>query len=165
MKTSTLVLVAVAILAFSADPELPWRAGTSPRIAVLKKHVEAGDSQAIVRFWDEMKTRGTPLVEPLAGDPGHVLLTFLYRATEPAKAITLSAQLTTSRTDPLVLSRLLGTDVWYRTYWVRSDIRLSYSLAAPDSGKDPLNPKSQPAGIGLGPSYVELPSAPPQPWI
>src|SRR5262249_37272971 len=79
--------------------------------------------------------------------------------------VTLSAQLTTSRTDPLVLSRLLETDVWYRTYWIRSDIRLSYGLAAAGSGQDPLNPKSLPEGVGLGPSYVELPTAPPQPWI
>ena len=83
------------------------------------------------------------------------------------------------------MTRLLNTELWHRTYKVRTDARFSYHLSPNDSlvpfGKidlkdqkvvlqristfktDPLNPKTYP---GMPPaSLVELPGAPPQPWI
>ena len=77
------------------------------------------------------------------------------------------------------LSRLPDTDLWYKSYRLRSDARVVYqfspndSLAAPSKLKpeeqaklaqnyrpDPLNPSR----VGEE-SVAELPAAPPQPWI
>src|SRR5690349_20248835 len=102
------------------DPQdLPWRTGvTSPRIDALSAQVQLGDAGAVDRFWLEMKSRGTPLVETLADDPGHVLLTFIYRGGAAVKRVAFTAQLRTTREEPQ-LSRLPGTDVWHKTYWIR----------------------------------------------
>jgi enterochelin esterase-like enzyme len=170
MKPAVLLLaLSFAQLSSAAEPEFPWRANAiSPRIEALRKQVNRGDAQAAPRFWEEQKSQGTPLVEAIPGDASHVLLTFLFRA-KSAQAVTLDAQLTTTRTEVLALTRLLETDVWYKTFWIRGDLRFSYGLQANppegNSGKDPLNPKAQPAGVGIGPSFVELPAAPPQTWI
>ncbi len=89
--------------------------------------------------------------------------------------------------DPL--ERLADSDVWYRTYRVPASTRLSYQLApdvpalnapAPErrrailatAQRDPLNPHAfalSPSDAGLDvfqqKSVLELPAAPPQPWI
>jgi enterochelin esterase family protein len=62
------------------------------------------------------------------------------------------------------------TDVWFRTYRVPADLRFSYGFivdsAAALVGRDTLNPRVLPDGVGLlGPSVVELPKAPAQRWI
>ncbi|HZE89072.1 MAG TPA: hypothetical protein VE404_05960, partial [Verrucomicrobiae bacterium] len=104
----------------AAYPELPWREGeTSPRLARLERDVKGGDSAAAARFWSETTA---PLVEPLA-EKGRLLVTFLHRGG----AAVLSAQLATTRDRPQLLP-LPGTDVWFRTFALRDDMRLSYTI-------------------------------------
>lgn len=177
------LLPTLVVLLFTAGtctekPELPWREGmTSPRLEQLKQQVKTGESGAVAHFWEEMKARHTPLVETIPGDQGHALVTFLYQAQQPTKNVVLISQLTTSR-DPadIVLTRLLSTDVWYKTYLLRNDMRLSYSLVpnpTPESLaynselqlRDPLNPVYLPGTANVGHSALQLPAATPQPWI
>jgi enterochelin esterase family protein len=40
----------------------------SPRLAALRREIDAGDARAPSRFWDEMAERGTPLAEPIPDD-------------------------------------------------------------------------------------------------
>jgi enterochelin esterase family protein len=74
------------------------------------------------------------------------------------------------------LTRLADTDVWYKTYLLRSDMRLSYSFVpdpTPESLayhselqlRDPLNPLYLPNLANIGHSVLQLPDAPAQPWI
>jgi enterochelin esterase family protein len=158
------------------ETEPPWRAdATSPRIENLRKQVKGGNRAAVEQFWIEMQVGGTPLVEPVPGDKGHVLLTFLYRTGGAAKGVLLASGLT-GRENPKerALARLPDTDVWYKTYRIRSDMRFSYGFVpnadpARDSRtvpvRDPLNPKRIGISVGIGGSVVELPAVPPQPWI
>lgn len=156
-------LTLFAAIASAAESELTWRSNvTSPRITLLEKQLRSGDSQASARFWAGIKDKGAPLVEPVPGDPTHVLLTFLYRANIATEAVVLNAQLIKTRDESLKLTRLLQSDVWSKTFWIRNDMRFSYSL---NSARDPLNPKSLPEGSNPGQSLVELPGAAPQPWI
>jgi enterochelin esterase-like enzyme len=159
-------------------PDAPWSAGVaSPRIEMLRQQVERGDSSAVRRFWEEMKTRGTPLIEAIAAEPGRSLATFVYRGNESTKSVALYAQLSNkndlSGND---LTNLSATDVWYKTYSIRRDMRLGYSLVPSATNgssasdpvsqiADPLNPKVAPRLQWMGQSVLELPAAPPQPWI
>jgi len=166
------LVVLAALLAThlgAADVPLPWGPGTSPRIAKLKADVAASKSGASSEFWAERTAQGTPLIEPL--DASRVLVTFVYRGSADTTAVSLAAQLTTGR-DPLPLERVAGTDVWFRTFALRNDLRFSYRFETiPASshitppGRDPLNAKLLPQGAGLGPSYIELPKAPAQPYL
>jgi enterochelin esterase family protein len=70
------------------------------------------------------------------------------------------------------MTRLPGTDLWYKTYTVRNDTRESYQFAiAGNNVTDPLNPRTHawPDDDEIGfkgwvSSVLELPDAPPQPW-
>ena len=160
----------------------------SPRVAALAADPSAA---ALAAFWAEVAERGSPLVEPLDGDPDHRVVTFLWRDRGGTGEVVLMAN---KLTDPSVwpasvLERLPGTDVWHRSYRLRADWRASYHLAPDDdlaraapsapatgpaqrwSGRaagavpDPLNPSRFPGPDGLPElSVVELPAAPPQPW-
>jgi enterochelin esterase-like enzyme len=164
MPAVTVIAVfAVTLVASASDSEPAWRTDVaSPRIKLLEEELKRGDSKALASFWAEINAHGAPQIEALANDPNHVLLTFLHRGNAQTKSVVLDAQLTKTRDETLNLTRLLQTDVWYKTFLARNDLRFSYSL---NSAADPLNPKTLPAGVSLGPSFVELPKALPQPWI
>jgi enterochelin esterase family protein len=140
----------------------------------LKRLVQGGNRGAVDRFWQELKTAGTPLVEPVPGDKGHVLLTFVYRGGESVKGVVLTSGLAGRGNEAeRALLRLPDTDVWYTTYWIRSDLRFSYGFVpngdpAADHRnsrvRDPLNPKRCEPFVDLGGSVVELPEASAQPW-
>lgn len=158
---------------------------SSPRLSVLKKEIEGGNRAALETFWQEVAKRGTPLVETIASDDRNVLVTFLWRAKDETRNVVVAGGIAGYDFINNQMSRLLDTDLWYRTYKTRNDARFSYNLSVNDSlvpfakidikdqkavlqrtstfKTDPLNPNSY---LGLPPtSLVELPNAPPQPWI
>jgi enterochelin esterase family protein len=55
----------------------------SPRLQTL-------DPDRTGEFWADIAVQGTPLVEPVPGDDQRVLLTFLYRETEPVGKVAVS---------------------------------------------------------------------------
>src|SRR5260370_28409876 len=54
----------------------------SPRLAALRKDLEAGNRAALEQFWQEVTTQGTPLVEPIQGDERNLFVSFLWRRQE-----------------------------------------------------------------------------------
>lgn len=163
-----LFLVSMLAIAFAglAESDVPWSTGAkSPRIEALRR-----DPAGVSRFWEELKTQHTPLVEPIAGDPSHSLVTFVYRGTPDTRSVVLLCQMMTGR-DPLTntMTRLGDTDVWFKTYTVRNDMRLSYSFIpnrSPDAvAADALNPKAASPVGSVGRSVFELPDALPETYI
>lgn len=150
----------------------------SPRIAALAESLAAGGTSDA--FWAEVAAEGTPMIErdgEGAGD-GTVLMTFLWRGA--AQNVRLFGAPSNDHED---LIRLGGSDVWFRSFRVPPDTRLSYQLApdVPDipgdartrrqailatAQMDPLNRHPFPA---LAPdrfnqdATVTLPEAPDQP--
>ena len=157
----------------------------SPQITALAEKVRSGDKRAVQEFWTKVATSSTPLIEPIRSDPNHHLVTFLWRAKSPVSNVLLISGLSNSSYSKTVLqdnllTQLPGTDVWYRTYRVRSDARFTYRLSVNDSlvpseeekdtskresgfQPDPLNPRH--ASGPTSDSLAELPQAPSQEWI
>jgi enterochelin esterase-like enzyme len=108
-----------------------------------------------------LKTAGTPLVETIPGDTNHVLLTFLYRGGPTTSRVNLDAQLVRTRDEVLNLTRIAHSNVWYKTFWIRNDMRFGYAL---NSARDPLNPKFIQKDADR-PSIVDLPKAAPYTWV
>lgn len=164
----------------------------SPRLAALQRAIEAAAPDALSAFWAEVAAHGTPLIEPIAGDDRQLLVTFLWRASEPVERVVVEggldgwgANLAGSQ-----MRRLGETDLWYRTSPARADIRTFYRLSPNDSlvpldqvtdwpartatwQPDPLNPQvlalpgdpDDPDARATLVSLLELPAAPPQPWV
>ncbi len=164
------------------------QAPTSPRLSALRNELEAGNIQALDDDWQEVAKRGTPLIETFEGDDDHSLVTFLWRAKEEVENVVVIGRLGDWPDNQM--ARLFETDMWYKTYRLRNDIRTTYQLAPNDPGvplglspdraartanwqTDPLNshafifPKDDefPESVELVRSVVEMPWAPAQPWI
>lgn len=54
----------------------------SPRLMSLKKDLESGNSDALRKFWKEIKTESTPMVEPAEGETDQSLITFLWQTNQ-----------------------------------------------------------------------------------
>ena len=179
MREPTLLLTAVllfcgllecSVRSQSTNQELLF----SPRLASLRKDVQAGNLSALESFWQETTRQGTPLVEPIKGDERNVLVTFLWRSKEAANVVIMCDFGNNVRSR--VLTRLASTDVWYKTYQMPNDARFLYQFSIDDPNfpfegeaetkyptrfqSDPLNPRRYDFTKPDIFSIVELPAAP-----
>lgn len=159
---------------------------TSPRLQQLQGELEAGKKGALGSFWKEIKAQGTPLVEGIEGDDGHRLVTFLWQAGEDLLSMSLVSLMTNPSQHYMML--IPDTDIWYLSLRLPSDLRATYQFfpkkrSAPthegnDTAFDPYLPDphntnvfafytedEDPTGVKFARSVLELPDAPPQPWI
>jgi enterochelin esterase family protein len=156
----------------------------SPRLSALRQALAHGNLEALGTFWQEIEGRGTPLIEPITDDDEHVWVTFLWRGNEQVKNVTVIGQLG-SGSDFMEnqMAQLPGTDLWYKTYILPSDLRAAYCLSPNDTlipyhevedweertrtwQPDPLNPhRLEVPEHRNALSTIELPDAPVQPWI
>ncbi len=114
----------------------------SPRIARLRRELDAGDDAALERFWAQAAAAGTPLLED--AEEGRCTVTFLWRDRHghgegTSRVVLVANRLTDpSVMDDSVLHRLAGTDVWHRSYRLASSFRATY-LLAPEDGRVPAD--------------------------
>ncbi len=152
----------------------------SPRLEVLRQALEAGNIEALDVFWQEVIEQGAPIIERIEGDDDHSLVTFLWRAKQ-IRSVAMISLLTNPTTYPM--TRLLDTDLWYKTCSVRNDVRATYLFFLDDPSHpieegddygsrwanyqpDPFNPHTFVfTGIKLIRSVLELPATPAQPWL
>jgi enterochelin esterase family protein len=150
----------------------------SPRIDRLKTELESGNQAALSEFWREISSHGTPLIEPIEGDERDSLVTFLWRGAEDVRNVVVVDGIAGADFFANQLTRLPGTDLWYKTYQARNDVRTVYTFSINDPllteddpgwaehdsasfAPDPLNPHV----FFDEDSVLELPNAAPEPWI
>ena len=153
----------------------------SPRIEALR--AAAPESRAAMEdaLWADLRRSGTPLVEPIAGDPGHSRVTFLWRGEPVLRNVSVITAMSLSDLPGSALEQVPGTRTWARTYVLPNDARLGYRFAPDDSGvsfererdlmkrmqgwqPDPLNARRAPVAPRIEVSVLELPAAPPTRW-
>jgi len=190
--TYTIALEKVVTLAARLTPPKPLV--ESQRIRALRASVQHGERESVDAFWEEVKKAGAPLIEPIAGDSENMAVTFLWRGKpDTHNVLVLWTPYAGVVPDEYLMERLGETDVWYKTIKVDRKMRLAYSLApnaawlrpfslgidndaitmiAAAARPDPLNPKrwrDDPQSVDApeyrGSSVLEMPDAPPQPWI
>jgi enterochelin esterase-like enzyme len=166
----------------------------SLRINALRAAVEAGKPGSIDSFWKEVEKEGAPIIEPLPGDDKNMLVTFLWRGTPDTRNVFVARlPYAGGAPDDYFMDRLGDSGVWYKTVAIDRKTRFEYSLApnvprirpvlegmdndaiamiAAAARPDPLNPKrwrvdalSVDSPAYEGRSMVEMPDAPPQPWL
>lgn len=149
-----------------------------PRLEDLQRDLESGNTSALESFWQELALRGTPLIEPIAGDSNYSLVSFIYRAPDETISVSLAGRIRTGDHIYEPMTRMPATDLLYLTIRVRNDLRGEYRLGFGEGEvqerPDPLNPHTQvfPAGEDsfhgdkdFTVSVLALPDAPPQPWL
>jgi enterochelin esterase-like enzyme len=156
----------------------------SPRLIALAKELKNGNRAALAKFWDDLRDRG-PIVEPIGDKSRKSWVTFLWRGNDKTRRVSLNGGLPTVDGDKW-LTHLLDTDLWYRTERIPTDARFTYSfqvnrpIKLPRDGDvagivkmmehcperlDPLNPRDVTLQGMMLVSVLELPDAPPQPWV
>jgi len=86
-----------------------------------------------------MERQATPLIEKRAGSRRDYWVTFLWRGRPGVRSVGLRSMLAGQVASESKLTRLPGTDVWYRTYPVRDDYRESYRFALNEPLRPPRN--------------------------
>ncbi len=128
-----LILVALLLAMPASASDAP---PLSPRLTVLQAQLDGrGDDRDIAAFWTEVQAKGTPLIEPVAGEPTQMTLTFLWREPTGRDQIDLGVfgpfnTKPWQTGDPLI--RLGQTDIWYRSYRVNAALRSQYMLIGRD---------------------------------
>jgi enterochelin esterase family protein len=155
---------------------------SSPRLLALRDRLTSGDRTALDKFWNEIKEQGAPLVEPAPESDHDMLVTMLWRGSEETRNVFVFRLGDVSKP----MTRLLDTDLWYKTFRLQNGARFIYQFATnlPDPKEwrgiarfegdlrnDPLNPfqftehyNELNPSEGNSFSAVELPSAEPQSW-
>lgn len=161
----TFTVAAQSRVPFSAAPE-----DSSPRVAQLRKALGERSPGVVTSFWDEIRKTGTPLVEPVSGEPEYSWVTFLWQAKGNTVNVAIIDGVAggIGEYDPSknLMTSIPGTDVWFRTYKVRNDAAFTYWISPNDSLQrlgtarstnpeaDPMNPRKS------GPqSYLVLSAA------
>src|SRR5262245_18460261 len=66
----------------------------SPRLLALSEKLASDNSAVLTTFWSDVLAQGTPLLEPLPDDATYLLVTFLWRAPDPATQVAVIGDLT-----------------------------------------------------------------------
>jgi enterochelin esterase-like enzyme len=154
--------------------------GTSPRITQLKRDIASGAPGVADRFWTTLSREHAPIIEPVPGDPTHVLVTLVWRGTKDTAAVHAGA---------MDLQPIANTDIWYFTFTMASNHRFWYAFkpepaadgdtTAAGGVADPLNPHRfmppmpperpasaiDPQSPYMNSSILVLPDTPTSPWV
>ncbi len=160
----------------------------SPFVQGLLHNIQKDEANAAKQFWRSPQLKNTPIIESVASEPKRKLVTFFWRGPPATRNVVVMLRpYTPFYLDDYKLRKISKTDIWYKTVLLRSDTRMTYQFAENVPEKitkknrdklysaeqfDPLNPKffvwdptdDEPSKYQKV-SILELPDAPPQPWI
>jgi enterochelin esterase-like enzyme len=152
----------------------------SPRLQQLHSALQDGDTAVLDSFWQAIALDGAPLVEPIADDPTHRLVTFLWQSDLAHEYVHVMGGPPGADFHTSQMTRLLTTNLWYKSLRVVSDAWFSYWLCpdvtyelysealarcdVPHAQIDPLNPYTYPPTAPYC-AVVRLPDAPPIPKV
>ncbi|SHJ49211.1 enterochelin esterase [Hathewaya proteolytica DSM 3090] len=108
----------------------------SAKIADLYEKLIKGQCNALDIFWDDIKQSGSPIIEEIHGDDKNVMVTFVYRAKDEIENVVVYGAFPSYRYKENLMEHLLDTNLWYKTYIVRNDIRFGYNYSVNDALDD-----------------------------
>ena len=155
------------------------------RVALLEEELMIGNDRALTEFWEEVQSIGTPIIEICNKDENSVYITFIYREKMSIQNVVVFGSFPGYKYSENHLNRLTGTDIWFKTYKMRNDIRFSYRFSVNDTLDDNYAERSKNQQIDklnqnritfikdeededsvlTEYSLVELPNVPAQKWL
>lgn len=107
----------------------------SEKVNNLKRSILDGNKRDIDEFWKKVKENNTPIIEEIQGDTDNVLITFLYEGDKEVENVVVLDGGLGLDYEKNKMDRIQDTDIWYKTFKVRNDLRFRYFLTV----NDPLN--------------------------
>jgi enterochelin esterase-like enzyme len=105
------------------------RTPDSPAIRALQAALASGAPNAVPAFWEDVKSKGVPLIEPLEQRSKYALVTFLWKGDATTKRVQLIWRaLNQTAPDKCRFCRVAGTNVWFATIKVKRTKRVRYWL-------------------------------------
>jgi len=124
------VLALVGLIAANISAQTPECAAKSQRLSALETDLKSDqNAESLKAFWRDVENTGTPIVERIPNDQADVLVTFVWRSSSSAKQVFIFPQIeSTAASDKMKMSRLLDTNLWYKTYCLPEDSRFTYGF-------------------------------------
>lgn len=101
----------------------------SPKINKLIKEIERNNANAVKEFWTSIEKVGSPLIEKIHGDKDNVLVTFMYKQKEAIENVLIYGAVPGYRYMENLMEKLLNTDIWFKTYKIRNDVKFKYKFS------------------------------------
>lgn len=105
----------------------------SPTLRDVASALSAGEPGVAPAFEARMRREGTPLVESIPGVDDEVLVTFLWFAGEPLDNVVVESVLGVREIADRSMHHLAGSPIWFKTFRVPHDLRMSYLLSPNDT--------------------------------
>jgi enterochelin esterase-like enzyme len=181
MRAQSLLVLAVLLATVSAGQTASSAASETNAIGELQKKLSAGKSTALDDFWSSISTHHSPIIEVDPADANYSFVTFVWQGEQATRNVVVVSPLALVNFDDAAMLQLSGTNVWYKTYRMRNDARLTYRFAVNDSlvpfeketrffermrswKADQHNPRTFNVGGDIVASVLELPDAPSDKW-
>ncbi|MDT8715898.1 hypothetical protein IAI10_04460 [Clostridium sp. 19966] len=101
----------------------------SHKINELIKNIECNNISAVDDFWTSIRKDGAPLVDKIDGDKENVLVTFIYKDKGTTENVLIYGTFPGYDFPKNEMEKLLDTDIWFKTYKVRNDIKFKYNFS------------------------------------
>lgn len=194
------IITIIFFIIFALITNFAWSGGMSaksigepaesPKINALKNELEKGNTKALDEFWKDIKKTGAPIFENIPEDKNNVLVTFIWEEKEKINNVAICfTDIKDFETNQM--QKLLNTNLWYKTFKTKGNIRNTYALSPNEPLKngsdfkgtyrewlayqtkwktDPLNPGTfiddpAPYGSGISTSVIVGPTATPHPYL
>ena len=105
----------------------------SETITNLQNEIQNGNEDALQSFWNKIEVSGTPIIENIEGDDENALITYIYKGDEKTENVIVMHPTCWKDYKDNMLINIPNTDVWYKSYAIRNDVRGRYDFSVNDS--------------------------------
>lgn len=121
-------------------------------IKLLKRAIDNNDNGGINEFWSMVNKNGAPIIEEVDGVLDYSLISFIYIGNDKTTNVLIYGGVPGYRYSENIMDKIEGTNIFYKTYKVRNDIKFKYNFSLNYEGDndykkikensiiDPLNP-------------------------
>ena len=121
-------------------------------IKLLKRAIDNNDNSGINEFWSMVNKNGAPIIEEIDGVLDYSLISFIYIGNDKTTNVLIYGGVPGYRYSENIMDKIEGTNIFYKTYKVRNDIKFKYNFSLNYEGDndykkikgnsiiDPLNP-------------------------
>lgn len=101
-------------------------------IKKLREALEKGQYHELEKFWNSLYKSGGPIIEEIDNEREHSLVTYVYKGNEDTENVVVVQPIGDRNPIENMMERLLDTDLWYKTYKIRNDVRFRYYFSIND---------------------------------